>query len=75
MERCWARGYGHDAAAAVMEHGRRELGLRRVVAIVAPHNKGSIRILEKLGLRFERNMRIPGEAHDIDFMGWDAAAD
>jgi RimJ/RimL family protein N-acetyltransferase len=74
LERHWARGYGHEAAAAVMDHGRSERGLRRIVAIVSPHNAGSIRILEKLGLRFERTMRIPGEAHDVDFMGWDAAA-
>lgn len=74
LERFWARGYGHEAAAAAMDHGRRELGLRRIVAIVAPHNKGSIRILEKLGLQFEKSMRMPGEAHDIDFMVWDAAA-
>lgn len=74
LERYWARGYGHESAAAVMDQGRRELGLRRIVAITQPHNAGSIRILEKLGLRFEKMIRMPGEAHDIHFMAWDAQA-
>ena len=72
LERYWAKGYGHESAAAVIEQGRRERGLRRIVAVTAPHNAGSIRILEKLGLRFEKMIRMPGEAHDIHFMAWDA---
>ncbi len=71
LEQHWRKGYGHEAAAAVMEHGRRAHGLRRIVAVTAPHNQGSIRILEKVGLRFERMIRMPGEDQDIHFMSWD----
>jgi ribosomal-protein-alanine N-acetyltransferase len=74
LERYWAKGYGHESAAAVMQQGRHEHGLRRIVAITAPHNVGSIRILEKVGLRFEKMIRMPGEAHDIHLMVWDAQA-
>ncbi len=74
LERYWAKGYGLESAAAVMARGRREHGLRRIVAITAPHNAGSIRILEKVGLHFEKMIRMPGEAHDIHFMVWDAQA-
>ncbi|MEP7125561.1 MAG: GNAT family N-acetyltransferase [Byssovorax sp.] len=72
LERYWQQGYGHESAAAVMDEGRRMHGLRRIVAITAPHNQGSIRILEKVGHRFERTIRMPGEDHDILFMAWDA---
>jgi RimJ/RimL family protein N-acetyltransferase len=72
LESHWRKGYGHEAAAAVMEEGRRAHGLRRIVAVTAPHNQGSIRILEKVGLRFERMIRMPGEDKDIHFMAWDA---
>lgn len=72
LERHWRKGYGHEAAAAVMEEGRRAHALRRIVAVTAPHNEGSIRILEKVGLRFERMIRMPGEDKDIHFMAWDA---
>lgn len=47
----WSRGYAFEAAAAVMEYGRTQLGLKRIVAVVSPHNAGSIRVLQKLGLK------------------------
>ena len=72
LERYWLKGYGHESAAAVIEQGRRAHGLRRIVAVTAPHNQGSIRILEKVGLRFERMIRMPGEDQDIRLMAWDA---
>lgn len=57
-EHC-GRGYASEAAEAVIAHGRREFGLRRVGAITLPVNAGSIRVLEKLGLRFEREVVLP----------------
>lgn len=48
----WSQGYASEAAAAVMNYGRNVLGIRRIVAVVSPHNTGSIRVLEKLGLRY-----------------------
>jgi RimJ/RimL family protein N-acetyltransferase len=48
----WSCGYASEAAAGVMEYGRRELGIQRIVGFVSPHNAGSIRVLEKLGLKF-----------------------
>ena len=62
LERYWAKGYAFEAASAVMEYGRTALRLKRVVATTAPENYGSIRILEKLGLRFEKMIHLPGYA-------------
>lgn len=53
------RGYALEAAAAVLAHARREWSLERVVAVVTPHNAASIRLLGKLGLRFERTVEEP----------------
>ncbi|HEX7012501.1 MAG TPA: GNAT family N-acetyltransferase [Steroidobacteraceae bacterium] len=50
----WGRGYAFEAASAVLEHGRRHFGLQRIVAITSLHNASSIKLLEKLGMRFER---------------------
>jgi ribosomal-protein-alanine N-acetyltransferase len=44
-----------------MNYGRTSLGLRRIVATTAPGNCGSIYVLEKLGLRFERTFRLEGQ--------------
>ena len=48
------RGYTLEAARAVMRLALGPLGLTRIVALAAPGNLASIRILEALGLAFER---------------------
>lgn len=63
----WSRGYAYESAAAVLEHARRELGIARVAGIVSPDNTSSIRVLEKLGLTFERMVRMAGDTHDIRY--------
>jgi RimJ/RimL family protein N-acetyltransferase len=52
------RGLAMEAAAAMLQHGLRQLQLPRVVAIVDPSNERSIALLAKLGMRFEREMRL-----------------
>jgi RimJ/RimL family protein N-acetyltransferase len=51
---CWGKGYATESALALMEHGRRIHGFTRIVGTVHPDNPASGRVLEKLGLRFER---------------------
>ena len=58
----WGNGYATEAARAVMQYGRETFGLPRVVGIAAPENARSIAVLEKLGLRFERMIQMPGYA-------------
>jgi len=59
LERHWSRGYACEAASAVMDFGRTVIGLKRIVAITTPDNHGSIKVLEKIGLRFERIVSLP----------------
>jgi ribosomal-protein-alanine N-acetyltransferase len=65
LPRYRSAGYAFEAAAAVLDYARSALGLRRVVAIVDPANERSVRLLEKLGLRFERMVAYPGEELDL----------
>ncbi len=58
LQRFGGRGYACEAAEAVVAHARDELGLRRLVAIASPKNHRSLRLLEKLGLRFERMVSV-----------------
>jgi GNAT superfamily N-acetyltransferase len=58
LPKFWGKGYAYESAAAVMEYGRNVVGLRRIVAVTAPDNESSIRVLRKLGLRFERMVRM-----------------
>ena len=64
LEKFWGRGFAYESAAAVMDYGRNALGLQRIVAITSPDNEGSMRVLEKIGLRFETMIRMPGSDED-----------
>jgi RimJ/RimL family protein N-acetyltransferase len=50
----WGVGFAYEAAAATLRHGAQKFGLARVVGVVSEGNAGSIRVLEKLGMSFER---------------------
>ena len=50
----WTKGYAFEAAAAVLKDARERLKLNRVLAIVNPDNDASIKLLQKLGFKFER---------------------
>jgi RimJ/RimL family protein N-acetyltransferase len=67
----WSRGYAVESAAAVMDHGRNVLGLGRIVAITAPENLGSIKVLEKIGFRFEGMMRLSEGQPEIKLFACD----
>ena len=64
LPKFWSQGYAVEAARAVKEYAKDVAGLKRLVAIVDPTNEGSIRVLEKLGLRYEKMVRL--SADDID---------
>ena len=46
----WGRGYATEAARGLLDYGRREFGLREVVATAAPENLASHHVLRKAGL-------------------------
>jgi RimJ/RimL family protein N-acetyltransferase len=56
-----AQGYAREAAQATLAYARDTLGLSRLVAIVSPHNRDSIRLLEKIGLRAEGALRLSAD--------------
>jgi RimJ/RimL family protein N-acetyltransferase len=65
-----SQGYAHEAAAAVMEQGRARFGLGRIVAITSPDNSRSARLLQRLGLRFEGMISLPGDRQEVKLFGW-----
>ena len=67
LERFRAKGYARESAAAVLDHARNALGIKRIVAITVPDNSGSIKVLEKIGLQFEKKMKRPGSDEEISF--------
>lgn len=65
LPRYWGRGYALESARAVMDYGRQILELDRIVAITSPDNASSIRLLERIGLRFERTIELAGSATQL----------
>jgi RimJ/RimL family protein N-acetyltransferase len=72
LEQYWSRGYARESAEAVLDHARDTLGLDRIVAIVTPKNHSSIKLLEKIGLPFNRMIRLSDEDEELQFFVSDA---
>jgi RimJ/RimL family protein N-acetyltransferase len=55
----WGEGYATEAALACRDWALGELGLTRLISVIAPDNAASIRVAEKLGETLERE-DLPG---------------
>jgi ribosomal-protein-alanine N-acetyltransferase len=78
LQSCWigyyldkmqnGKGYMTEAVKLAVDYGFNELKLHRIEAGVMPHNKASIRVLEKAGFHKEgiakENVRINGRWED-----------
>ncbi|HEX8136564.1 MAG TPA: GNAT family N-acetyltransferase [Pyrinomonadaceae bacterium] len=51
----WNQGLATEAARAAVEYGFNGLNLKRIVAIARPENVGSYRVMEKIGMKYERD--------------------
>ncbi|HXD29829.1 MAG TPA: GNAT family N-acetyltransferase [Pyrinomonadaceae bacterium] len=60
-----ASGYGFESAIAVRDYAMNILGLQRLLAITNQDNVGSIKVLEKIGLKFDRMIRLTPDAPEI----------
>ena len=69
LARHWLKGYAAESAAAVLAYARRVLRMQRIVAITAPENFGSIAVLEKIGLKFERMIRLTEHSQELKLFG------
>ena len=63
----WGKGYATELARAALRFGFQERGFDRIVAITKPQNAGSIHVMDKLGLRFEKEARY----YDIDVVQYE----
>jgi len=61
-----SKGYGYESAARIMKAGVEEFGVRKISAITIPENIASQKLIEKLGLTFEKMMKLPDD--DVELM-------
>jgi RimJ/RimL family protein N-acetyltransferase len=65
----WGRGYALEAARGTLSDAARRFGLRRAIGIVSPGNAASIRLLEKLGMRFEGVFPLDSSDPEVKIYG------
>lgn len=61
----WSKGYAFEAATAVKAYAKDVLGISRLVGVTIPDNESSIKLLERLGFRFERMIRLSEDASEL----------
>src|ERR1035438_7035607 len=61
----WGTGYAREAAAGVLSYARNSLSLTRIVAITAPNNDASRRVLEKLGFELECSVHLEAAGEEL----------
>ena len=66
LPRFRGKGYAVEAASAVIDYGKQSLALSRIVAITQPNNVKSIKLLNKLGFKFERMVCFSGEELNLE---------
>jgi ribosomal-protein-alanine N-acetyltransferase len=69
LRRFWSRGYALEAARATFTYAQESLKLPYVHGLVSPANTRSIRLLEKLGLRYVRSLGVAGQALESHLYG------
>src|SRR5438309_8129816 len=52
LPKYWGQGLATEAALASVRFGFADLDLKRIIGLVMPENKASVRVLEKTGLRY-----------------------
>jgi RimJ/RimL family protein N-acetyltransferase len=65
------KGYAFESAAAVLAYARDVVGLKRLLAITNPDNAVSMRVLEKLGMRFEGMVRLTPDEPEVTLFAVD----
>ncbi len=71
LPRYWSKGYAIEAALAMKSYAKGTVRLNRLVAIVDPANAGSTRVLEKLGMKFEKMIRLSQNDIELKFFACD----
>lgn len=59
----WGQGYATEAAITVRDYAFTTLRIARLISIIDPSNTGSVRVAEKLGMKYEQDVMFEGYTH------------
>ncbi|GEN68967.1 hypothetical protein CRH01_35350 [Chryseobacterium rhizosphaerae] len=67
LEEFEGKGYAYEAAQKVKSIGMEEFGLSKISAIISKDNVSSQKLIEKLGLKFQKHLTLPGEDEELNY--------
>ncbi len=59
------KGYAFESSLGVVQYAKNILNIDKLAAITLPSNLPSIKLLEKLGMKFEKRINIPGDPEEL----------
>lgn len=59
------KGYAFESSLAVIQYAKNILNIDKLAAITQPTNLSSIKLLGKLGMKFEKKINIPGDPEEL----------
>ncbi len=59
------KGYAHEIVKEVIHFGLQRLHMEKILAITLPDNSSSIKLLEKVGFRYEKNFISPDTNEEL----------
>jgi RimJ/RimL family protein N-acetyltransferase len=68
------KGYAFETADAVMKYGEDVLGFEKVLAITTQDNESSVKLLDKLGFKFEKLIKMPTDENELNLFSKTAEA-
>jgi RimJ/RimL family protein N-acetyltransferase len=66
----WNKGFAYEAAVAVLRDAHERLGLERILAITNLDNEASIKLLQRLGFRFDQVMKLSEDREPVKLFTW-----
>lgn len=61
FEEEWNKGYATESANACLHYGFAKLNLKRIIGRAMKENKASIKVLQKIGLEYEKEAELDGK--------------
>ncbi|ASK31287.1 GNAT family N-acetyltransferase [Chryseobacterium sp. T16E-39] len=61
------KGYAYEAAVKVKSIGMDEFGLKKISAITSKDNFSSQKLIEKLGLKFQKHITLPNDSEELRY--------
>lgn len=59
------KGFAYECSKVVLDASKSIFNLEKIQGITLPSNKGSQKVLEKLGLRFKELIKIKGDSEEL----------